>query len=153
MPPKRKETTSADSPTNKDKLLFCYFVLDPDSKAMHPPAICTECGSTIRRPRGKDHALLRHLKTHHKFLWEEYLDEDFDFTKDTGTPQVTQEQDPTEADTDTDLSFLKEQEPKDHILKRWRGCKKNLNDIFDQEDEEEDNFTFVKETRKRQRRY
>ena len=86
MPPKRKETTSADSPTNKDKLLFCYFALDPDSKAMHPPAICTQCGSTIRRPRGKNHALLSHLEKRHKFLRDEFLNEE-----DT----------PTEENTDT----------------------------------------------------
>jgi hypothetical protein len=42
MPPKSKETTSVDSPTNKDKLLFCYFALNPDSRAMHLPAVCTE---------------------------------------------------------------------------------------------------------------
>jgi len=125
MPRKRKATPSpsTESPTNKDKLLFCYFALDPDSKAMHPPAICTQCGSTIRRPHGKNHALLSHLEKRHKFFWEEFLNEALHFKEDT----------PTEENTDT-----------------W---KMNVNDAVeveeDEEEEEEDLFTFVDDYKRR----
>ena len=75
----QRQGTNQPKPNDKDLWKF-FFLLVEESKEKYPPAICKDCGKSIKRYRNSDKEMLLHLELNHKNRWDEYLEGDFEHT-------------------------------------------------------------------------